>query len=237
VSSDLGECCRARLPASALAELAPLRATPGLRALVRGDALWLSWPAGEAELARLILALDGAELYLQREGRWHRPGSALPSFAVPEDDEARPLSSLLTPAATEPVLPEVGGRAPVRLCLVASDVPRPTALLRVTLAELQRWADGATSHQLASVHATHTEGMVLLRGERLPALAGERFWGRRVLLPLGRRAEPDVGEDALAEALGLEGGELALVEEQTAEVVPLAAFAPLTRAAVRLAAK
>ena len=112
---------------------------------------------------------------------------------------------------------------------------RPAVLLRVRLTDLARWADGATTHQVASLTATHHEGVVLLRGDRLPALPGVRYWGERILVPLGRRAAPDLGEAVLATALQLEPGEVALLGEDGAEVIPLAAFAPLTRAGVRLA--
>jgi hypothetical protein len=107
--------------------------------------------------------------------------------------------------------------------------------MRLTLAELARWAEHATTRQLASLSAAHDQGVVLLRGEKLPPLEGERFWGRRVLFPLGRRPEPDLGEDVLAAALRLEAGEQAVVSGEWAEIVPLAAFAPLSRAGVRLA--
>ena len=235
MSDPLSEACRARLPVGVLPALAPLRATPDLRALVRGEELWLFWPQGEPELVRAILALDGAELFCPREGSWHRPGMHLPSFGLPDEGESRPLSSLLTPAPAEPIAPTSEGWMPVPMRLVPCDVPRPCALMRLTLAELARWADGATGQQLASLSAAHDRGVVLLRGDRLPPLVGERFWGGRVLSPLGRRPQPDLGEEVIASALRLEAGELAVVTDEGAEIIPLAAFAPLTRAGVRLA--
>jgi hypothetical protein len=235
MNTPLSEFCCARLDAGSLARLGPLRAAD-VRARVEGDDLWLFWPEGEPELARVVLALDGAELFARRDGNWHRAGGHLPAFGVPSPEPARPLSSLLTPLAADPRAPDAG-RLPVPLRLVPSDLPRPCSLLRVSLADLATWAECATSLQLESVVATGDQGAVLLRGDRLPPLAGERFWGRRVLLPLGTRAEPDLAEDILAAALRLEAGELALVSDRGAELVPLAAFAPLTRAGVRLAAR
>jgi hypothetical protein len=79
-------------------------------------------------------------------------------------------------------------------------------------------------------------GRVLVLGERLPPLAaGERYWGRWLLLPLGWRAEPDLGEAALAEAVGLRQGEVGLLGASGLEVVDRRTFRPLTRAGVRLA--
>jgi hypothetical protein len=100
---------------------------------------------------------------------------------------------------------------------------------------LADWADRATTRQLESLEAVVCTGRVLLRGERLPALPGERFWGRRVLLPLGCRADPELADEVLAEALGLQPGEVALLTGAGVEVVAAEQFAPLSRAAVRRA--
>jgi hypothetical protein len=81
--------------------------------------------------------------------------------------------------------------------------------------------------------AARCEGAALLRG-RLPALVGERFWGKRVLVPAGRRPDPAVGEDVLAAALRL-GEDVALLTDAGADVFPRDAFGPVSRAAVRLA--
>src|SRR5262249_9797231 len=90
--------------------------------------------------------------------------------------------------------------------------------------------------RLAALRAACCQGRVLLRGERLPLLAGgERFWGERVLVPLGCRPEPELPESALREALALGDDELLLLGEGPPEVVPEAALQPLTRARLRLA--
>src|SRR5262249_40474247 len=160
--------------------------------------------------------------------QWFPFGRHLPSFDVPAADDARPLAGILSPAPVEPVGPTAACQ-PVELTLVPCDRPRPCTLLRTTLAELGRFADHATSHQLAVLHPAGAGDQVLLRGAKLPPLAGDRFWGQRVLLPVARRAEPDLPEPILAAALRLDAGELALVTAEGVEVVPEAAFAPLTR--------
>jgi hypothetical protein len=76
---------------------------------------------------------------------------------------------------------------------------------------------------------------VLLRGPALPGtLDGERFWGDSVLIPLGRRPEPDLPESVLAAALELCDGAVAMVAADGVEVVPGAAVGPVSRAGVRL---
>ena len=56
-----------------------------------------------------------------------------------------------------------------------------------------------------------------------------------MLLPVGWRADPDLGDDALRIACDVADDELLLLDEAGPEAVPDAAFAPLTRAGVRLA--
>jgi hypothetical protein len=233
MSDRLANTCCARLPSTALAHLGALRAFEHLSALQEGETLWLFWPAGDIELARAILAVEGSELLLGGESGWHRLGERLPVFHVPHSLDARPLSALLFPAPVSPVRPAARAWRSVTPALVRDGTHRPASALRVTGAVLRKWADVATSHQLRKVEAASSGDEVLLRGE-LPVLPGERFWGRRVLLPLGYRVEPDLAEGLLLAALGSREGEVALWTSQGVEVVGAEAFGPVTRAGVRL---
>ena len=85
MTTHLADACCARLPPAALPHLAPLRARPGVSLLRGGDCLWLYWPAGDEGLAREVLALQGAELHLPRDGQWFRPGRHLPVVDVPRN--------------------------------------------------------------------------------------------------------------------------------------------------------
>ena len=119
--------------------------------------------------------------------------------------------------------------------LVRDASPRTTTALRVSLATLSAWADAAPSDDIEAVEAAMFGETVLLRG-RLPALVGERYWGRRLLVAAGWRPEPAIAENVLAEALGL-GDDFAVFAPEGVEVVPASAFGPLTRAGVYLAAR
>lgn len=55
------------------------------------------------------------------------------------------------------------------------------------------------------------------------------------MTPLGFRPEPLLPEAMLASALALNPDEIALVHSEGMEVIPAEAFAPLSRAGVRLA--
>lgn len=70
----------------------------------------------------------------------------------------------------------------------------------------------------------------------LPALAdARRFWGRDVLVPLGHRAEPDLADRALRQAVGARPDELVVLDHDGPELIPRQAFRPLDRASIRLA--
>ena len=76
----------------------------------------------------------------------------------------------------------------------------------------------------------------MLIGDRLPAVPGAvRFWGTDLLVPVGHRPDPDLPPAILRDAVGAGSDELVLLDEDGADVIPRAAFAPLTRAGLRLA--
>jgi hypothetical protein len=226
----------ASLPADALAHLAPLRARRDVRVLLHAGRAWVFWPPGTEEVHRRVLSVRGAELFCLRDGTWHQLGQHLPAFGVPSDEEARTLPSLLNPDLVEPEVCVERAWEMVRLTLVRDDQPRPASAVRCSLKELGRWAEHATSRQLEVLAGAISEGVVLLRGERLPPLAdGQRFWGQAVLVPLGWRPEPALAQGVLCAALGLLEGEVGVLDEGGVEVVPESAFGALTRAGIRRA--
>jgi hypothetical protein len=229
------EACCACISANCLPLLAGLRVRGDVRVRLEGQTAWVYWLAGNHDVLHRVLAVGGAELFECRGGRWYRPGRHLPSFTVPDDAAARPLVGLLTPApvagATAPAVVR-----PLPLRLVRDSRPRPARALCCRLKELAGWAELATTRQLAALEAAvDEEGRVLVLGERLPPLAGgDRYWGQRLLLPLGWRAEPSLAEDVLREAVGLGPDQVGLLTQAGLEAVDRSALRPLTRAAVRL---
>jgi hypothetical protein len=236
MGSPLDQVCCASLPWDALAALAGVRCLPGVLVRRAGDRAWVRWDPGADEVLRCVLPVAGVELYAFRDGLWYRHGHHLPSFDVPTGGEVQPLHRVLTPA---PVQPEVVGRAGMTRrapVLVRDDRPRAATALRCGRDVLARWADVAPSGELATVRGAWRGRQVMLLGEKLPALAGaERFWGERLLAPLGYRVEPALPERVLLEALGLTGEEILVVSAAGADVLPRDVFRPLTRAGVRLA--
>jgi MoxR-vWA-beta-propeller ternary system domain bpX2 len=238
MSVSLDEVCCASLSHASLAALAGLRALPGLRMNVVGERAWLHWPAGDEQVLRRVQAVAGVELFVRRAGLWYRHGRHLPSFDVPGDAETQPLCRVLTPVPVRAEFGENPALRPAVLRLVREDRPRATTGMRCEVTTLAAWADSAPTARLAALRAARRGAQVLLLGHSLPELPdAERFWGGRLLLPLGFRAEPALPENALLEALGLAQDEILVFGASGPEVVPRGVLQPLTRAGVRLAVR
>jgi hypothetical protein len=236
------DVCCANLPSAFLGALAPVRAVPGVVVLMQQERLWVRWEPGDERVLRAVLPVKGAVLYAPRDGGWHRVGAHLPAFDVPADGDYRPLCHVLFPGPVEP-LPEPAGAAPLwskqQIRLAADTVSRATTALMAPLGELLKWIDTAPSGRFRDFRGAICDRHILVLGRRLPLLRhGQRYWGERVLRPLGYRVDPDLPESALCDALRLAEDELLLLHaDGTAETVPTAMLRPLTRAGVRRAAQ
>jgi hypothetical protein len=240
MSGPLDQVGCARIPADALSALAPLRREPGISVHLEGDRAWVRWRPGCEAALRRIVPIAGAELFVNRDGTWHRLGAALPAFDVPEEvvlGEGLRLDRAIVPAPFRAEPPDEAPPLPARLELVRDDRPRAATALRCPVAALARWAESATSHQFGGLMAARAGDVALLLGRPLPAIAGaERFCGAAVLVPLGNRPDPDLPDTALLAALGGSARELAILGPEGVEVVPRDAFRRLSRAGARLAA-
>jgi MoxR-vWA-beta-propeller ternary system domain bpX2 len=230
--------CAARLPASCLHALALVRDRPDARIHVDGDTVWVRWPAGELEFVRRLLPVAGVEFYSDREGRWFRFGSRLPTAVASPADEGLPLARVLTPARFAPAPPPVDAGAPVVLRIVRGGEPQPATALACPITDLLKWGASATTAELSAVRAAHCGRQAILIGAKLPVIpSAARYWGDDLLVPVGFRAEPDLPRAALRAACGAADDELVLLDANGADVIPRAAFEPLTRAGLRLACR
>jgi hypothetical protein len=231
----LDHTAAALMPASGLAALAAVRCRADVTVILVDDRAWVTWPPGDAAVWHRLLAVPGVRFFEERDGAWYELGHRVPAFDLPPTGDAKPFDRVLFPAplATEPAPPFA--EPPVPLRLVPSDQIHATTALRTTLAAIQPWADRATTAELTAVRAARCGGRVLLRGDRLPVIPdAERFWGDRVLAPLGCRVEPDLPETAIRAAAGVSLSEVLILTAAGVEAVPEGAFAPLTRAGVRI---
>jgi hypothetical protein len=230
------EVVAARIAAEHLDALAAVRHLAGARVHPTGATAWVRWPAGSADVVRCLLPVPGVTFFTHSRGAWCKLGSRLPTSEVPPDGDGLPVAAVLVPGRFEAAPPSQAIRRAV-LCTVRGGQPRPAGALVCTVEVLVRWADVATTAELAAVRAARCGGRAFLLGPRLPSLAGAvRFWGTDVFVPVGYRPEPDLPPAVLREACGAGVDELLVLDEAGAEVIPKGAFEPLTRAGVRLGA-
>jgi hypothetical protein len=226
----------ASLPVDALPLLAPLRCDPGVSVALHSGRLWVRFDAGTDRVLRTLLPLSHIDLFVAREGVWHRYGQSLPAFDFPHDAHFQALHQAIFPAPVQPAPAGVAPVTPLRLTLRRDDRSRPTTAMLCPLAALQEWADTVSTPRLDRLHGVTRGTEILVIGANLPALTdGERFWGRLMLVPLGFCPHPDLPEADLREAAGVAVEELLVLRHECAMAVPRTALGRLSRAALRLA--
>jgi hypothetical protein len=237
MSHPLDDIRAASLPASALEVLADLRGESGISILESGDRAWVRWESAEDAALDRLLAVEGLALFDRRGGLWYPHGSRLPAVGTPLDTSGFfPIARAITPLPARPTMPGAAWPDPARLAIVLDGIPRDATALRCTLDELAEWAEMATTARIGSLSAARAGSTLLIVGKELPPIAGgDRYWGDRVLVPLGFRPEPCLRESALLAALDVPGDHRLVIGADGCEAVPLDAFRPLSRASLRLA--
>jgi hypothetical protein len=228
----------ARLPASELTHLAAVRVQPGVRVHLVDKVAWVTWPGGLADVVACLLPAAGVEFFVRRGDEWFRFSSRVPTADRPPEGTGQPLDAVLVPERIVPGPPDETPLRKLAVRIVRGGGSRPATALRCTIGEILRWVEMATAVDLSKLAAARRGDHVLLRGADLPVIPGAtRFWGTDVLLPLGFRPDPDLSPDVLRAVSGADPGDVVVFDESGVAVVPAAAFAPLTRAGVRLAAE
>jgi hypothetical protein len=228
----------ARLPSESVAALAPVRDREDVRVLISGATAWVRWRTDRADVIRCLLPVPGVAFFSHRDGMWFPFGCLVPTSEAPPDGDGLPVAAVISPKRFEPLEPEEPTWEPVALTIMRGGEPKQVSALGCAVGDLVRWADGATTTEIGAVRAARTGDRALLLGTQLPVIpTATRYWGEEVLVPVGFRPEPDLPEARLREAAGAEDGEVLLLDQGGAEIIPLAAFEPLTRAGVRLGAR
>ena len=226
----------ARLPASRLDALGPVRNRSDVLIVPAGDAVWVRWTGSHADVVRCLLPVPDVELFTTRDGQWFRFGRRVPVADRPPGGEGRSIAGLLVPGPIVPVPASTAPVEPVALTLARSADPKPVTALTCELAALRGWADAATTAEIRAVRGAVSGSRAILRGSKLPSIPGAtRYWGESVLVPIGFRADPDLPAELIRAAVRAGDDELVLLGETGAELVSVAVFEPLTRAGLRLA--
>ncbi len=226
----------AHTPAAGAAALGPVRHRAEVRVFPDGDRLWVRWPAGRADAVRCLLPVPGVVFLVSRGGAWFPFGSRLPTADRPPEGEGFPIAAVLSPSRFHSAGPPEIATPPVLLRIVRGGDVKPATALACDLTDLTSWADSATTAELAAALAVIAGDRIVLRSAKPPTVrGGTRYWGDDVLVPVGFRPDPDLRADVLRAAAGAAADELVLLDESGVELIPHGAFAPVSRAGLRLA--
>lgn len=226
----------ARLPAAGLAALAAVRHLSGIGVQLDGDSAWVHWPPGRIDVVRCLLPVAGLRFFRPVGDDWYPFHGRLPTSERPPAVERMPLAGAIVPDRMEPRTATDSAVSPLRLGTVRGGPPKPATALIASVCDLAAWADTATTHELSRVRAALCGDRAALLGENLPTIPNAvRYWGDGVFVPLGFQMEPALPAETIRRAIGALDDELVFLNESDVDLVPRSAFAPATRAAVRLA--
>jgi hypothetical protein len=225
-----------RLPTSSASALSMLRGFAGVECAVDGEQLWLRGMSSDESLQTVLHALPGGQPFEQWEQDRLRPsGRIVPTERLPQL-EWLPLTTVVQPTLAAPALAgRLSEKCPLRL-VRSSNVESPN-VLQTTLDQFAQYAVRAPHVRLQKcVFAACADGRVVVRGDPLPPLDGQLFVDRcGVAVPAGWRVEPALDSAVLADAFGLEAGDLCLlVDGDRVERIVADEFVRVTRSAVRL---
>ncbi len=238
MNGSLRECSRARIPIRALPWLAPLRLRQDIRIQLTDSYVWVDWRAHEDEIVQHLLGILDVCFFNERAGLWSEHGSRLPARHMPKIDPKLLLNQVLLPETLPDGVVPVAQIERLPLRLVADDQIHPTTAVVCSLASLVAWAEVAPTFAIERFRGVWSGTRALIVGDNPPRFADDRrYWGRRLLIPLGYRVEPALKEELLVGEGGPLEGTLVLFDSDRVERIPDDSLRMLTRPGIRLAAR
>jgi hypothetical protein len=224
-----------RLPIDSARAAAGVRLEPQIEVLETSDAIWLRGDSADERLNRLLWQLPGARRFDVLPGGELRPlGSRLPSGQLPTGAWARLKTWAQIELPTAAFAAVASTRAP--LTLVRCPGEGEANVLLTTLSAWAAYGDTAPQVRLARLRfAVSAEGAVVVHGQPLPPLPGERYCERSgVAVPCGWGWSPAVEPELLRDAWKLRPHDLALVStDGTWDHLRGDQFVRATRSAIR----
>lgn len=202
---------------------------------------WVRWTEPDDWVEQALRPVPGVVFFRFERDDWFAGSSRLPA------DELPPAASAMTPLSRAVVPSHLHWEEPasdwerVPCRLVPDDRPRPCTAVVSTADRLIPWSETLPSFALAEYRAAVCGPRILLLGANPPLVEGDRFWGDPILIPIGRRLEPELPAGFVADLFGVRAGDLAILTERPggldARLVDRDVCRPLSRAGLRLAAR
>ena len=216
-----------------------LRQVAGIEVCEGPDQVWLRGPALDEKLHRRLAAIPGGQrFYVLADGQLQPVASRLPKGRLPGGPWT-PLPKWLAlglPPAT------LAGRSAERapMVLVRSAHAETASVLLTTIDRWEAYATGAAQVRLDRWQfALADDGRVVVRGEPLPPLPGQRWVDREgIAVPAGWHWSPPVEAAIVRAVFALEPGDFVLWQSDgTWQRIRAADFTPAGRSAVRASAE
>ncbi len=246
------QCHRAAAPAAASARpwaiclgkadaaaVGRLRQVAGIEVCELPDQVWLRGPGLDEKLQRRLAAVPGARrFHVLPDGQLQPVASQLPHNWLPRG----PWISLPKWLALGLPPASLAGRSDQRtpMVLVRSAHPETASVLLTTIDRWEAYAVRAPQLRLDCWQfAMADDGGVVVRGEPLPPLPGQRWVDREgIAVPAGWCWSPPVEAVIVRAVFGLEPGDFALWQtDGTWQRIRAADFTPASRAAARASAE
>jgi len=222
------------MPPNEAATLGPLRCRGEIEVCGLPEAIWIRGPAADEDLDLKLRALPGRRFTLLSDNQLVAHGATVPLGYGPEGPWIR-LRQWLTAVLPQAALSGcVAGTVTLRMVRGGSVAE---ANLLIALTEHWRgYIDTAPQVRLDGLaFALSDDGRVVVRGQPLPPLPGERFVESHGLaMPAGFTWEPALASEVVRTALRLPAADLAIFHRDgTWDRVRQEDFVRATRSAVR----
>jgi hypothetical protein len=227
----------ARIPLASLKSLAHLRHRSDITVSLddHGNA-WIHWlqSAIAEEVMLALRPLTDVSFYYREANTWYTRGSGFPAKITPPNQPGLALAKLLFPEKMTSQSPENKAFARITPVLSRGGQTCPASAMRLPFASLHAWVNHATSAQIHALHGVYEADQVWLLGQHLPAASqGMRFYGERLLLPLGYQLQPMLPVESSLALVNASERDVVFWSHDEIRVIPREEFAPLTRAGVR----
>jgi len=214
--------------------LGRVRELPGLEVCAPEEDVWVRAANLSEELAPLFDSLPGVQYQAADDGQLLRRDHRVPHGYLPEG----PWIALDQWLVIELETPALGGTTPEPMMprMIACTETQEANLLLASEADWLAYVVSAPQVRLDRLaFALSEDGSAVIRGTPLPPIKGTRFVERSdVAIQAGWNCEPPLDAEVLAESLGLDEENVALIfADGQCEQVPTNQFVQASRASVR----